>query len=71
MISNFWALIQVIKALFGLWSDFKEWQRVQKAKEDAARHDELVKGVDEAKKAETEDDIWKSQEDITNNLPKP
>lgn len=62
-------IIEIIIRLIGLWNQFTDFlYRDWKAKQEKKRQ-ELDKAVEESKKAETNDEIWKTEDDITRNLP--
>lgn len=49
----------------------KEWQEAERRKSDELKKRERDKAIDDSKKAGTDDEIWKNQDTIVNNQPKP
>lgn len=68
-IAIIYSVIQLILKAIGLWEEFLNYSDAQRAAEAAERTQKRNDAIDASKKAESDDDIWKSQEDITNNLP--
>jgi hypothetical protein len=69
MLAYIVAIAQAIKALFELVKMFQNWKIQQEKAAAEKRQQELEKAVDQSKKAETDEDIWKSQDDIVANKP--
>ena len=71
MISNLFALIQLILKGFSLWEAFLDWQEEQKI---AVRHEKAIAreaAIKAGVEAKTEEEIWKAQEDVVKNRPAP
>ncbi len=71
MISNVFALIQIVLRAFGLWDAYlvhldqvREAERIERAR----KHD---KAIDDSKKAETDEEIWDAQDRIVDTKPRP
>lgn len=63
--------IELILKLIGLWDDFSTYTVKKHAAEQEQRKQQREKSVDDSKKAESDDDIWNSQDGIVSNSPKP
>lgn len=60
-------IISVLKALWGLWSEYQSYKAEQKIIADAKRKADLEKALEDAKKAESDADIFKSQHGVVDN----
>lgn len=69
IIASIYSVIQLILRLFGLWESFLDYSDNQRKIAAAKKQEELEKAVDASTKAEVDDEIWKSQNDITKNMP--
>lgn len=69
--TKIFALIELILGLLKLKDQFFDWYTEKHSAEIEKRAQKRDQAVDQSKKAETDDDIWKSQEDIVNNSPQP
>ncbi len=69
IIASVYSVIQLILKLFGLWDDFLDYSDNQRKIAADKKQQDLEKAVDQSTKAETDDEIWKSQDDITKNMP--
>jgi Sec-independent protein translocase protein TatA len=61
MWSKIWALIEVIKALFSLWREFKGWRDRERQKELEQKQKDLERAADELSKAQTEKEFDDAQ----------
>lgn len=71
MLANFFALIQLILKALSLWESFLDWQE---EKNIAIRNEKAIAREAALRaliSAETDEDIWKHQEDIVKNRPQP
>ena len=64
------AIFQAIKALLDLVKYIQNWKVQQEKIEAEKRRQELENAVDNSTKAETDEDIWKSQDTIVSNKPR-
>lgn len=64
-----YSAIQLILKLFGAWESFLDYSDNQRRIETEAKRQAREKAVDNSTKAETDEDIWKSQDEITRNMP--
>jgi hypothetical protein len=69
MITNFFAVIQLILKAFQVWDAFMLWMSDNYSKEMEIRRQKRDQAIEDSKKAETDDEIWKSQDDISRNPP--
>lgn len=67
--ANFFAFIQFCLASINLWNGFLDWMSANYTKELTERQQQRESAVDGQKKAATEDDFDKAQDDIVNNHP--
>lgn len=65
------AVFQAIKALIDLIKMIRAWQVQREKAEAEKRAQELASAIGESKKADSDDEIWKSQDSIVSNRPKP
>lgn len=68
---SIFALIELILKLLKLWDGLMDYSDSKRAAEREAARQAREKAIEDSKKAETDDDIWKSQDGIVNNQPKP
>lgn len=68
---QFFALIQLLLKIFGLWEQFQNWYDEKKTADKQKQNQERNKAVDEQKKAENEEEFDKNQDTIVRTLPKP
>lgn len=66
-----WSLIQLINNLLQAWRAYQDAVAAKAERERQERKQKRESAGDESKKAETDDEIWKSQDDIVANRPKP
>ena len=71
MITNFFALINLVLELLKLKNQFIDWFVEKHQAEIEKRGQKRDAAVEALKKAESDDEIWAAQEDIVNNSPKP
>lgn len=69
--SSFFALIEVVLRALKVWDLFLDWLVDVKRAEIEERRAKRDQAINDSQKAETPDEIWKSQEDIANNTPRP
>ncbi len=63
------AIISFINKLISLWEEFRGFQKTKRSADEEKKRQEREKGVDETVTGETDEDIFKGQEDVTKNLP--
>lgn len=61
--------IELILKILRLWDGFLDYAEVRRKIENSEKKKSRDKAVDDSKKAETEDEIWDSQERIVGNKP--
>lgn len=66
---NIGALISVIRAVLDLIAQFRVIQEANRRAETEEKKQKREKAIDDSKKAETDEEIWKSQDEITRNQP--
>lgn len=59
----------IIKALMGLWSAIQTWREEQRRKEVEAKNQKQDKAVEDLKRAQTEEEFNRAQEEIVKNSP--
>jgi hypothetical protein len=69
MFSKISSLIAIIKAVIDLVKYFKNWLDEEREKEALKKRQARESAVNDSKKAESEDEIWDSQERVTDNKP--
>lgn len=69
MIGSIFVLIQAILKAIGLWERFLSELDKRRLAEAEEKRQKREKAVEDSKKAGTDDEIWDSQDDITNTLP--
>ena len=62
-------LIELLLKLIGLWEQFSSYVQAQKLIEDEEKRQRREKAIEDSKKAETDEEIWKSQDGIVDNSP--
>jgi hypothetical protein len=70
-LSQVYAVIQFIMKMIGIWEGFLDWQEEQNI---AIRHEKQIareQAIQAGINAETDEDIWKAQEDVVKNRPTP
>lgn len=65
----FFDLIAVVLKLLKLWDFFLSYMDKKYSADLEVKRQAREKAIDDSKKAETDEEIWKSQDDITNNMP--
>lgn len=68
---SIFALIELILKLLKLWDGLIDYSDQKRATEREAAKQARDKAVDDSKKADSDEDVWKSQDEIVNNQPKP
>lgn len=71
MISSIVSIFGVIRELITLIKFLFQWVGEIKEKEANERAEARLKAIQESKVAETDEEIWASQEKIVKNKPKP
>lgn len=71
MIGQIFTAIEVILKLLKLWDGFMNYMVDKHSADIQARQQARNKAIDDSKGANTDDEIWKSQDDIVSNNPKP
>ncbi len=71
MIAGIFAVIELILKLIGLWDQFLSYSDAKRAADAAAKQAALNKAVDASAGANSDDDIFKNQTDVVNNMPRP
>lgn len=66
-----WDVIKLILAFFGLYKEAKDAAEVARRAEAEQRTQQREKAVEDSKVAETDEEIWDSQDRIVRNRPKP
>lgn len=56
--------VSLVRAVLDLWKMFLQWQRQQAVKQAEEKHEQLKQAIEQSKVAESDDEIWKSQEKI-------
>lgn len=69
--AKFFAIVQLLLKLLGAWEAFMDWMNDKYSAELDERAKLRREALEDAKKAETDDDIWESQDKIVDNLPTP
>lgn len=64
MLTKFWAIIEIIRALFGFIKQWQEWQKQQADKERVENQQKLDAALEELSKAQTDEEIYAAQEKI-------
>lgn len=64
MLTRFWAIIEIIRALFAFIKQWQEWQKQQKEKERIENQQKLDQALEELSKAQTDEEIYAAQEKI-------
>lgn len=68
---SIFAIIELILKLFRLWDGFIDYSDQKRRAAREAAKQARDKGVDDSKKADTDEDIWNSQDEIVRSTPKP
>lgn len=64
-------LYTIFKIFLDVWNYIQEYFSSKKRAEEEKRNQEREQAIEDSKKAETDDEIWDSQDRIVNNKPKP
>ena len=70
MLTYLQAILAAIRALYELFRFFQNWKIQQEKVAAEKRQQELEQAVENSKKAESEDEIWKSQDDVISSKPR-
>jgi hypothetical protein len=62
-------IIELLLKLSRLWDQFAIYVERRKRQENEEKRKRREKAVDDSKGAQTDDEIWKSQDGIVDNLP--
>lgn len=57
-------LISILRALLGLWNEYKDYQKAQAIKEAAEKEAKRKEAIDELEKVENEDDFDKAHDKL-------
>jgi hypothetical protein len=68
-LSQIFTLIEFFMQALKIWDDFLTWTVEKHKQEIDERLQRLSAAVDASTKANTDDEIWKSQDEIVKNLP--
>lgn len=66
---GFFAIIELILKLIGLWNEFGDYMDVKRKADIEKRRQERDKAIDDSKQAETDSEIWDTQDRITGRKP--
>lgn len=69
MLANLFALIQLILKALSIWEGFLDSVEEADVQKRNARRLKRDKAIDDSTKAETDEEIWKSQDEYTRNQP--
>lgn len=69
MFAGIFSAIELILKLLKLWDGFLDWSDAKRKAEMEERQQKRDKAVDDSVNAQTEDEIWRSQDEITRNSP--
>lgn len=69
MIAQFFAVVQLLLKLIGLWEQFLSWSDAKRIADAEQNRQERNAAVDEQKTAKTEEDFDKAQDSIVNHIP--
>lgn len=67
MFGRIGSIIAILKAVIDLWHYLQAWQDEQERLEVERKKSELAKALEDAKKAQSDEDIFKSQQDVIAN----
>lgn len=65
------AAIELILKLTKLWDAFMDYMDEKHSAELQKRQQVRNEAIEDSKKAETDDEIWASQDKLVDNIPKP
>lgn len=68
---QFFAIIQVILKLFGLWEGFLSWSDKKKIADQEKNKQDRDKALEDLKNAQTEEEFNKAQSGVVDHIPKP
>jgi len=69
MWAKIWALIEIVRALFELWGEYKDQIELDQAKDRLKKQAERKRAIDDIEKAKTTDDLWDAQDRLVRNKP--
>lgn len=69
--SEIFVIVEAILKAIKLWDGFMNYMDTKHRADLQAVAQARDKAIDDSKKADTDDEIWKSQDGITHNQPKP
>lgn len=71
MFTQVFAVIELVLRFFKAWDAFLDFLAEKHAADLEARIQARNQAIDDSKKADSDDDIWKSQDGIVTNTPRP
>ncbi len=69
MLTNIFAVIQLVLKLMKLWDQFLDYADTQRKAEAEARRQRREKAIEDAENAKTEEEAWDAQKRIIDNDP--
>jgi hypothetical protein len=69
MLAQIMSIISVIRALLDLWKYFQNYQESARKAEAEKKRQAREEAIDQSVKAETQEEIWASQDKIASNKP--
>lgn len=69
MLTKIWLVIELIMKLFKLWDQFADHVEARRRAEAEEKRQAREKAIEDSKRAETDDEIFDSQDRIVNNKP--
>lgn len=64
MVTKFWAIVEIIRALISFVKQWQEWQRLQREKERVENQQKLDEAIKELADAKTDEEIYAAQDKI-------
>jgi hypothetical protein len=71
VITKVFLIVELILRLFKIWDKFGSYVDQRRAAEMEARAQAREKAIEKLKQAKTPDEIWKAQEELVKNGPRP
>lgn len=69
MFTKIWLVFELIMKLFKLWDQFADYVEARRKVEAEEKRQAREKAIEDSKKAETDDEIFDSQDRIVDNKP--